>query len=376
MTTKPVRIGCIGCGWIMEHAHIPAFLQQENVRINSLYDTDITRARRVAEHFGIEGAYDDLQAFLHSGIDAVIVATPNSTHAQYAMQAIGHGLHVLCEKPVAVHSAEIEAVVQAAREKGVLFVPGFVNRFRNDINRVRSLLSAGGIGEITRIDAGWLRRSGVPRPGTWFTHKAYSGGGVLIDLGSHIIDLCLMMLEGKSPLTMELSTSRRLDQSEQLDAPWFKHDYSRELDLDVEDTAFARIVFDNNALLHVRLSWKAPIDGDCTYFHIYGTKGSIHLQTLFGFSTDRLWEQDSLVLTDIDGAIRQREVLDREEASTRLAFTEMARAFVEAVRGLSMDRVSPEDGRRTVACIEQLYAAERVEGEAIWNGSLEALPGA
>lgn len=355
MLDLPIKIGCIGCGWIIEQAHIPVLMKLEDVRLTAVFDADLIRAQVVAERFGIDGIYNDIEALLSADIDAVIIATPNFTHADYVMAALERGLHVLCEKPVALNVRDVAAMIDAAQANGVIFFPGFVNRFRNDIAKLREMVECSEIGEITHLDAGWLRRSGVPRPGTWFTHKTYSGGGVLIDLGSHIIDICLMLLGNKLPTSHALTTFKLMNHQDDRDAKWFTANYANKLSIDVEDTARARISFEDGVLLTVNLSWKAPVEGDCTYFTLYGTRGSIYLKTLFGFSTDRLWEHDSLVIArENDQTISTK--LDKNENNARNAFAEMLKAYVDAIKGEPLEQISHHDAYKTVEMIERLYA--------------------
>lgn len=358
MKNNLIKIGIIGCGWIVEHAHIPSFRMLEGVTVSSLFDIDIQRASRLAKFYNVYGVYDDLNEFFNSGIDAVIVATPNILHVQYSLQALEHGLNVLCEKPVAFYSDEVKQLMSTAKRKNRLFVPGFVNRFRCDIMKIREIVQSNKIGDILSIEAGWLRRSGIPRPGTWFTKKSHSGGGVLIDLGSHVIDICLMLFGDKAPLNVTLKTSRRDKSVRELNAHWFIGDYVEEFQLDVEDTAFARVEFDNNAFLSLTLSWAADIEGDCTYFIIHGSKGNIKLKTLFGFSDDRLWKEDSLVLDKSKSKVVDIS-FDKNSNNTKKAFHNMASFFVDVLNGKNTGHLTDEDALKTVSLIEKLYSSEK-----------------
>lgn len=357
MEDKKIKIGFIGCGWIVEHAHIPAFGKIRGVEITAVFDTDIERASKVAKIYNIPGVFKDLYDFFLSGIDAVIVATPNISHVQYSLQALQHGLHVMCEKPIAINSSDVRKLIDTAEKKSRLFIPGFVNRFRYDILKIRELLQENKIGKIVSVQAGWLRRSGMPRPGSWFTNRAFSGGGVLIDLGSHVVDLCLMIIGDKLPLNQVLTTSMQDSKAEQINAQWFNSDYVGGLQIDVEDTAIGRVEFEENILLDIKLSWVSEIDGDCTYFIINGAKGSIKLETLFGFSNDRLWENDSLVIQESN---KGAEVipLDKSKNSTMNAFCDMAKFFADAVRAGNTSYLTSYDGLKTVELIEKLYKSE------------------
>ena len=219
--------------------------------------------------------------------------------------------------------------------------------------------------EIKSIDAGWLRRAGVPRPGTWFTSKEHSGGGVLIDLGSHITDICLMLINDSTTLkSTKLTTSKYQKDEATSAAQWFLGNYSNDFQVNVEDTAYARLEYGANVFVDIKLSWSCPIQGDCTYFIIKGTKSSIKLKTLFGFSTDRLWKEDQLIRIDNNNK-SVIEYLDRGVNNTRNAFYNMAEYFVKAVNGHNMDFLNHEDALKSVRLIEQLYENDVITSYSI-----------
>ena len=372
MRTRIVKIGIIGCGWIVENAHIPAMLKILSIDIKSVFDIEIKRATRLANLFNIDNAYDDINDFFNSGIDAVIIATPNFTHVEYSLQALKYGMHVLCEKPVGIYSQNVKEIIDLAQEKKLLYIPAFVNRWRQDIVAIRDLILSGRIGNIISVDAGWLRKCGVPRPGTWFTNKELSGGGVLIDLGSHIADIGLMLLGDRKPLSYSLSTLPYKNVIESSSAAnWFKaNNYDNGLHANVEKTAYASIKFEGGGLLNLKLSWESPIDGDCTYFNIIGTNGTIKLKTLFGFSNDRLWNDDSLIIEDDKSNITIMR-LDRDFNNTKNAFSDMAKYFVDLINGVDATYTNCSDALRTVELIENLYKVERIDYDAIRSIGLE-----
>ncbi len=363
---KKIRLGFIGCGWIVENAHIPAFSKLDTVEILSVFDVDIDRARRISEAFNIKNYCDNIEQFFASGIDAAVIATPNHTHADYSLRALGHGLHVLCEKPVALSTSEIKEIISTANAKGLVYMPGFVNRFRYDIMKLRDIVLSGELGEIKSIEAGWLRRNGVPRPGTWFTSREYSGGGVLVDLGSHVIDICMMLFGSQKPQELTLITSMLDNRTVLNSAQWFTGNYTDRYQVNVEDTAYAEVKYDDGRSINLKLSWTAPIDGDATYFNIIGTKSSVKLKTLFGFSNDKLWQKDLLIKSH-----NENEVFDSNTNSTRNAFDSMAIYFSGIIGGQVADYLKPEDAFNTVSLIEQLYINENIDQQKIRNVSLE-----
>lgn len=362
---ETINIGIIGCGWIMEHAHIPVLVKNKNVTIVAAFDTDLERARTLCEKYGILHSYNNIDEFLECDLDGVIISTPNYTHYTYTMQAIEKGISVLCEKPITLKETEITEILEKANEKGVIYVPGFVNRWRQDIKSISHEIQNGTIGEVKRVEAGWLRKSGVPRPGTWFTYRKYAGGGVLVDLGSHIIDLCLLFIGEGKPVNFNLNTA--ICNYEKIEkegaANWFKREEATSLNIDVEETAIATVKFENDKSIDVKLSWRAPIKADCTYFRLIGTKGNIELKTLFGFSNNRLWEEDSLTINN--GHEKKALSLNKIENNSAKAFHEMLSLFIRVLRTKTKSEKNYHGALNTVSLIEKLYACEVIDEDFV-----------
>lgn len=357
MSSGTVKIGLVGCGWIAENGHVPAFKLLRNAEIIAVFDIDIGRALRLATKFGIENFFDSFNDFLQSGVDAVVITTPNYTHAKYALEALENGKHVLCEKPFTVLSSETEKIIKIAQKNRRVVIPGFVSRFRDDVKKMYEIV-LNNVGKIRRVEAGWIRKAGVPRPGTWFTSKELSGGGVLIDLGSHIIDLCLMLTGTKEIKDISLLTSYNYLKNSASSARWFTADYAYSLPIDVEDNAVADIEFCDRTKIQVKLSWSAPVRGDQTYFSIFGDDGVVELKTLFGFSNQRLWQDD--ILTIKRGSQVETLCLNTVNNKTVDAFYNMAEFFVNAIaQGDDCGYLTLADGYNTVKLIESLYSCEK-----------------
>ncbi|HEX3030296.1 MAG TPA: Gfo/Idh/MocA family oxidoreductase [Clostridia bacterium] len=357
LSSNVVRVGIAGCGWIAENAHIPALRKVDNVEVTSLFDLSTERAANLAAKYDISGVYQDYDSFLTSGVDAVVICTPNHTHAELSIKALKSGVHVLCEKPVAINFEEISNIVAAAKSRGKIFVPGFVNRFREDIQYINELVLKNEIGRINCVKAGWIRKNGMPRPGTWFTNKRYSGGGVLIDLGSHIIDICLMLLKDKTPEKAVLHTGYDAN-AFNASANWFVTGEKGELPVDVESAALAEVELTGGTSMEVELSWSKPVENDYTYFNLYGDSGEIQLKTLFGFSSNRLWKED--ILTVKKNSKIKEVNLNRETNNSKKAFEVLADYYIRRIRGEKSDFLNEDDGVKAVRLIEELYKSEEL----------------
>ncbi|HEX2927159.1 MAG TPA: Gfo/Idh/MocA family oxidoreductase [Ruminiclostridium sp.] len=351
-----LKIGLAGCGWIAANGHIPAFRKLQDVEVQSVFDIDIGRAKNLAANSGISKYFDSYSEFLQSGIDAVVVTTPNYTHAAYTLEALESGKHVLCEKPFTINAFEAEKIVRTAEKSQKVVMPAFVNRFRQDVRLMKDMVDKYA-GDIRQVNAGWIRKSGVPRPGTWFTSRELSGGGVLIDLGSHIVDLCLMITGIKPIKDISLRTSYSMAENFRSSASWFAADYNSNLPVDVEDFADAHVVFADMSDMHIKLGWLAPVKADYTYFSVVGSKGSVELKTLFGFSNQRLWKDDLLTIS-VNG---KTEAIDLNSATNKTleAFNIMAEQFTSRIiNGEKPGFLTCKDGYNTVRLIEKLYDSE------------------
>jgi predicted dehydrogenase len=173
---------------------LPALREIAEVDIVALVDADLDRARRTAEQFVVDDYYDDYHE-LFGRVDAAIVATPNVTHCPISCDLMLHGIHVLCEKPMAVTTGECAQMIKARDEGGVKFMVGHTMRFYEILEQAKHFIGLGALGKIRRLEMqcggvfGWPSRSG------FYFDKKQAGGGVIIDMGCHLFDLTRWLLE-------------------------------------------------------------------------------------------------------------------------------------------------------------------------------------
>lgn len=354
-----ISMGFIGAGWIVENAHLVSY-QKLGVKLGAVFDLDLERAKKVAEKFNIRFAYDSIDKFLNSGVNAIVIATPNFTHFKYAKDALSRGIHVLCEKPVTLKRQEAEELCKIAEENGVVFLPGFVNRFRSDIKKIYELLENGEIGNVESVEAGWIRKNGVPRIGSWFTSKRLSGGGTLIDIGTHVLDIALSFINQNETGSKSSMESKKLNANltKECNASWFskakEEEYSAEID--VEEFAKVEIQYADGKIVRAITAWKSGLDGDCTYYNIYGSKGSIRLRTLFGFSNDFMYENRHCQLKNETG---EKMFYFKEKEIQYDAFAELSQYFIEKITGNDDGYLSSSDAPKVVGVIENMYQNEK-----------------
>lgn len=274
-------VGVIGVG--IGHLHLQGYAQCPEVDILAVADVNEERAQRVATEFGIPHVYKDYEQMLKlDGIDAVSVCTPNYLHAPMTIAAFEAGKHVICEKPLAITPEEGEAMVEAGKKAGKLFMTAFNNRFRGDTQLLKRYIEEGELGEIYYAKTGWLRRRGIPGFGGWFTTKCMSGGGPLIDLGVHVLDLALWLMGNPKAVTVTGTTYAKFGtMGEGAGGYGQKQDSGT---CDVEDLASAFIRLDTGATLFLEASWASNVERERIYTTLVGTKGGADLDPLRVYS--------------------------------------------------------------------------------------------
>lgn len=251
---KKIKVGIIGCGFIANGKHLPSLAKFDDVEVVAFCDIIIERAQASAKNYGGTDAlvcedYRDVLA--RTDIDVIQVCTPNVSHSEISVAALESGKHVMCEKPMAINAAEAKAMLDASKKTGKLLTIGYQNRYREDSLYMKSMCEAGDLGEIYLGKAFATRRRGVP---TWgvFMDKEKQGGGPLIDLGTHALDLTLWMMDNYEPVTVLGSTFDKigkLGSPANGMGPWDPDEY------EVEDSAFGFVKFSNGATVMLEASW-------------------------------------------------------------------------------------------------------------------------
>ena len=248
-----VRIGIIGCGGIANQKHMPALKKLPDVEMIAFCDIVEERAQAAAAKFGVEGAkvFTDYKELLKLDLDVVHVLTPNKQHSFITVDALESGKHVMCEKPMAINSVEAKKMLDAAKRTGKKLTIGYQNRFRPECRYLKQCCEAGDLGEIYYARAQAIRRRAVP---TWgvFLDAENQGGGPLIDIGTHALDLTLWEMDNYEPAMVVGSTFRKLADTENAANAWGPWDPKK---FTVEDSAFGFIKMKNGATIVLEASW-------------------------------------------------------------------------------------------------------------------------
>ncbi len=254
MKGSKLTIGIIGCGGIAMAKHLPALARLPDLcQVTAFCDPVVEKAEKAVAQYGAGRAkvYTDHRELLKDGsIDAVHVLTPNVFHAPITVDALEAGKHVMCEKPMAHSYADAKRMMDAATRTRKKLTIAYQNRFRQDAQTLKRACRDGALGEIYFAKAHAVRRRAVP---TWgvFPNKALQGGGPLIDIGTHALDLTLWMMENYSPKTVTGQVFHKMaDQYEgNLFGPWDPKT------MEVEDSAFGFIKMANGAVIFLEASW-------------------------------------------------------------------------------------------------------------------------
>lgn len=272
-----IKVGIIGVGSI-SNEHIKAYQKNKNVELYAFCDINEEQLNMMGDKYGVERRFTNMEDMLAlNEIDAVSVCTWNSAHAPCTIAALNAGKHVLCEKPMATSKEEAEKMKEAADKNGKILMIGFVRRFGNDCAILKDFISTDYFGEIYYTKATYLRRKG--NPGGWFGNKELSGGGPLIDLGVHVIDLVRYLLGKPKPISVYGATFHKLgNRSHIKDSSGYSSAGKSENDIcNVEDLATGMIRFDNGAVLQVEASFSLNIKQDKGEIELFGEKAGAKL---------------------------------------------------------------------------------------------------
>lgn len=349
-----VRVGIIGCGGIANGKHMPALSKLKQVKMVAFCDIVEERARKAASEYGVSGksqVYTDYRKLLEDkSIDVVHVCTPNDSHAEISIAAMEAGKHVMSEKPMAKTAADARRMVEAAKRTGKKLSVGYQSRYRPDSQYLKQYIQKGGLGEIYYAKAHAIRRRAVP---TWgvFLDADKQGGGPLIDIGTHALDLTLWLMDNYEPALVMGSVYRKLaDRKNAANAwgPWDPKKYT------VEDSAFGFIKMKNGATIVLEASWALnTLDVDEAKCTLCGTEGGADMKgglRLNGEQFSRLWE--TKVELGTGGAAFYEGVSEKPEDIE-------ARQWIEAVTRNKQPTVLPEQACTVSEILEAIYTSAR-----------------
>lgn len=354
-----VRIGIIGCGGIANNKHMPALHRLPDVELVAFCDIIVERAEKAAKEYGIEGAkvYEDYKELLKDEtIDAVHVLTPNREHSFITVDALEAGKHVMCEKPMAINTEEAQKMLDAAKRTGKKLTIGYQNRYRPDSWYLKRACDNGDLGEIYYAKAHAIRRRAVP---TWgvFLNEEEQGGGPLIDIGTHALDLTLWTMNNYEPKMVVGSVYKKLGDQRESGNAW--GDWDPE-EFTVEDSAFGYIVMKDGATIVLESSWALnSLDVDEAKTSLCGTKAGADMKG--GLRINKVQYGKQVVenvnleaggVAFFDGGAANPEDIE-------------ARMWIDAVKNDTDVVVKPEQAIVVTKILEAIYQSAR-EGKPVF----------
>jgi len=354
-----VRIGIIGCGGIANGKHMPSLAKVQEAEMVAFCDVVVERAEEAKQKYGNEDAkvYSDYKEMLQdASIDVIHVCTPNDSHAVISIDAMEAGKHVLCEKPMAKTAADARRMLEVSKQTGKKLSIGYNNRFRTDSRALKQVCESGELGEVYFAKAHAIRRRAVP---TWgvFLDEEKQGGGPLIDIGTHALDLVLWMMDNYKPKVVLGRTYHELSQTENAANAWGPWDPKK---FTVEDSAFAMITMENGASIVLESSWALnTLEVDEAKVTLCGNKAGADMKQGLRINGE---ENSRLYVKEIE--LNSGGVAFYDGASDDPAELE-ARAWIDAVQNDKELVVKPEQALVVSEILEAIYESSRT-GKAIY----------
>ncbi|WP_379133815.1 Gfo/Idh/MocA family protein [Paenibacillus sp. sgz500958] len=356
---KTYRLGIIGCGGIANGKHLPSLSKLKNVEIAAFCDIIPERAEEAAQQYGIESAkvYTDYKELLEdSTLDIIHVLTPNESHAEISIASLESGKHVMCEKPMAKTAADAQRMVEAAKRTGKKLTIGYNNRFREDSLFLKKLCETGELGHIYYAKAHAIRRRAVP---TWgvFLDEEKQGGGPLIDIGTHALDLTLWMMDNYKPKVVLGTKYHELSQRENAANAWGPWDPAK---FKVEDSAFGMIVMENGATIMLESSWALnSLEVDEAKCSLSGTEAGADMKNGLRINGEQLGRLYTKEIELSAGGVAFYD--GNEESAPDLEM----RKWLEAIEQDKDPVVLPEQAYVVSLILEALYESART-GKAVY----------
>lgn len=350
-----VHVGMIGCGGIAYGKHLPSLAKIQEAKLMAFFDVSEERAHDARAKYGapearVYGSVDEL--LRDPNVHVVHVCTPNDTHAEIAIAAMEAGKHVLCEKPMAKTSADARRMFETAERTGRKLSIAYQNRFRADSRWLKEACANGELGEIYMAKAHAVRRRAVP---TWgvFLDLEKQGGGPLIDIGTHALDLALWMMDNYEPRTVLGTTYRKLAEQGSAANAWGNWEPAK---FTVEDSAFAMITMTSGATIWLESSWALnTLDVDEAKVTLCGTKAGADMKNglrVNGEEHGHLYTKQ-IVLGDQWNAAMPDDSAERE-----------ARAWIDAILHDRAPVVTARQGLVVQQILEAIYESA-AKGQAI-----------
>jgi predicted dehydrogenase len=345
---EPLRAGVVGLGYAGEQ-HLKNFVRVPGVEPVALTGLERDRLRELGERYGVPDLYTSWEDLVsRDDLDIVSIGAPNHLHAPIAIAALEGSRHVLFEKPLARNGAEAESIVDAAKAADRAVHIAFTQRERGDVQALKRHVEEGNLGRIYHAKATWMRRNGIPGMGGWFTSKELAGGGPLIDLGVHMVDMALYLMGEPQVQSVSCATYAEL-------GPQGRGGRAGaglvigEKPYEVEDLATAFIRLSGGATLTLEASSAVYRESSDDFsVTLYGTDGGAEMKVRYYRTSDTV-----RIYTDVAGV----PAVVTPEIESREGHLAVVRRLVETIHNGEWEGQHGEEGLDRARIIDACYAS-------------------
>lgn len=338
-----LRVGLVGAGAIAQKFHLPAWEKIPGAQVVCLADSRGDAVKDVADKFGITKVYQSIEEMMqHEQLDIVDICSPNALHAEHTLVALEHNAHVVVEKPLTTNAKDVQAIMAKAAAKKKKVMCAHHQRFRPVTVQAKKIIENGDLGEIYYVSAQGIKSRGVPVQNGSFTNIDLAGGGPLMDLGSHLVDVSWWLMGRPLPVRVRGNSFSKLADNKDIvnqNGPW--QSYS------VEDFFVGDVYFDNGAILHIETSYLLNSSRDYFGCEFFGNKKGL------------LWPQ--LLVSGEDQNVFVRKQI--EFLDDKLASVEELKHFVDCIQNGREPLVTLNDSLTVVSIIEALYESARLKND-------------
>ena len=352
--SERLRIGIVGCGGIANGKHLPSLKAINRADIVAFCDLIPERAEKACAEYGAEGAktYTDYHRLLEDkSIDVVYVLTPNRMHAQVSIDALNAGKHVMCEKPMAKTAADARAMVEAAKKSGKKLTIGYQHRHKPEARYLKSVIERGDLGDIYYAHAYAIRRRGTPNWGV-FLNEYEQGGGPVVDIATHSLDLTLYLMDNYEPRAVMGKTHKKLEDPEQGNF-WGDNGVST---TPLEESACALIEMKNGATIILETRWALNIsdpieEGSCV---LCGSKAGLSIiNNELEINKIELGKRVETIVHPIDGGVAFYEAPTEDFCVTE------ARSWINSIVNDTDPVVMPYQAMVVSQILEAIYTSSK-----------------
>lgn len=363
-----IRIGIIGCGGIANNKHFPALTFHKDLcEMVAFCDVIEERAIKAAKEFGVPEAkfYTDYKELLKDeSIDVIHVLTPNVMHSPITIAAFESGKHVMCEKPMAHNTEAAQAMIDAWKKSGKKFTIGYQNRFRPEVMSLHTACENEELGDIYFAKAHAIRRRAVP---TWgvFQDKAQQGGGPLIDIGTHALDITLWMMNNYKPVSVTGSVFNKLGNLEDgpdgnMFGPWDPKTF------EVEDSAFGFVKMENGATIFLESSWALNVtESKEASTTLCGTKAGAEIKSGMSYPVNELIynrAHNGMLVEEKNSAAGSISFFEGGSSAPEVV---EAKQWLEAIKNNTEPLVKPEQAFIVTKILDSIYKSAKLGKEIL-----------